>query len=153
MTKYWKNKIKITRLLLITFLALASLCSAVGPEEDKVIRARLGENFTITLESNATTGYTWEFSKPLDKEFVRLTNTFYETKETGLVGAPGKQVWIFEALKTGTVTIAFEYIRPWDKGAPPEKEESFTILIMENEPERIRIGGDITVTGVNRKGF
>jgi len=78
-----------------------------------------GETVTVTLFSNATTGYKWEentkISDPLvvqqlDHKYVAPGNT------DGKVGAGGLEVWSFKALKAGTSTISTEYGQPWEKG-------------------------------------
>ena len=93
------------------------------------MEAQVGQSFTVMLEANKTTGYEWQFAKPLDKRMVKLISTEYLTDKTGLIGAGGKQVWVFEALKAGKAYIYFKYVRPWEKDVPPVKEEYFLIFI------------------------
>lgn len=95
------------------------------------MEAQAGQNFTIILKANATTGYQWQFAKPLDENLVQLINSKYLADKTKLVGAGGKQVWIFKALKAGQANISFKYVRPWEKNTPPQNEESFVIVIKQ----------------------
>ena len=119
---------KLTHFILV-FVCLVSFCFAAGPTGSKMIETRAGKKFTITLEANATTGYQWQFAKPLDESILQLISSDYLTDKTELVGAPGRQVWVFKALKTGKATIFFKYVRPWEKNNPPQEEESFVIII------------------------
>lgn len=114
---------------ILFIFTLITNCSAQEPREAKLIEIQAGENFTISLEANATTGYQWQFAKPLDESAIHLISSEYLADKTGLIGSGGKQVWIFKALKKGRWSVAFKYLRPWEKNTPPEKEESFIIII------------------------
>jgi inhibitor of cysteine peptidase len=115
----------------LTFISLASLCFAQDLKQAKVIEAQAGQNFTIILKSNPTTGYQWQLAKPLDESIVQLISPEYLTDKTKLVGAGGKQVWVFKALKAGQTNISLKYVRPWEKNTPPQNEESFVIIIKQ----------------------
>ena len=116
-------------LFTLVFVFLTSLCFAEEPKEAKVIESQVGNNFTIKLEANATTGYEWQLAKPLDEDIVQLISSEYLPDNSKLLGAGGKQVWIFKALKSGKATIYFKYVRPWEKKTPPENDKSFIIII------------------------
>ena len=92
------------------------------------ISVAAGDTFTVTLCSNATTGFEWSESAQIsDPTVVQQTAHEFVGPDTGLVGAPGKEVWTFKAIKKGTSTIALEYSRPWEGG---EKAEwSFTAAV------------------------
>ena len=104
-------------------------CFAVELKQAKVIEVQLGQNFTITLGANKTTGYEWQFTNPLDGSMVQLISSEYLTRKTKLLGAGGKQVWVLKALKTGKTSISFKYIRPWEKEKLLVDEAFFTIAI------------------------
>lgn len=93
------------------------------------ILATARENFVITLNSNMTTGYHWELAKPLDKNRLELVGSKYIEPSTKLIGAGGKEVWTFKALKTGKATVFLKYIRPWEKNVAPAREKTFNIII------------------------
>jgi inhibitor of cysteine peptidase len=118
-------------LFALVFVFLASFCFAEKSKQSKVIEAQAGQNFTIILKANATTGYQWQFAKPLDESIVQLISSEYLADKTKLVGAGGKQVWMFKALKAGQTNISFKYVRPWKKNTPPQNEESFVIVIKQ----------------------
>jgi inhibitor of cysteine peptidase len=112
-------------------LMLLSACTSnTGGFSDPFIpiEVQAGERFTIELESNATTGYSWVFGEPLDEATLRLVISDYITPNTGLTGAGGTQVWVFEALQSGTTTVKFEYKRSWET-EPPISTADFTIHI------------------------
>jgi inhibitor of cysteine peptidase len=84
----------------------------------KQMTVAAGDTFTVTLCSNATTGFQWSESAQISDQTVvqQIGHEFVAPENTGLVGAPGTEVWTFKALKNGTSTIAMEYSRPWEGG-------------------------------------
>ncbi|MCK9614430.1 MAG: serine hydrolase [Candidatus Omnitrophica bacterium] len=113
----------------LIFICSIPLCLAENLTQDKTIKVEVGQNFTITLEANATTGYEWQFAKPLDENSFKLISSEYVADETNRIGAGGRQIWILKALKAGETVISFKYVRPWEKDTPPAKEESFLINV------------------------
>jgi inhibitor of cysteine peptidase len=118
-------------IFIICFIAIScfTFCSAEELEQAGVVEAQQGQNFTITLGSNKTTGYEWQFSQPLNKSMVQLISSKYLANKTQFVGVGGRQIWTLKALKPGKTTIYFEYVRPWEKDIPPANEASFEIVI------------------------
>lgn len=89
-----------------------------------------GEEFTITLDSNRTTGYSWRLAQPLDESLVALVGSDYTPSGAGgLAGAGGTEVWTFHALAPGQTTIALEYVRPWETGVAPARTHATTVFI------------------------
>ncbi|MCX5709177.1 MAG: protease inhibitor I42 family protein [Candidatus Omnitrophica bacterium] len=100
-------------------------------EQDAVntIQAYVGKDFIIVLDANATTGYSWELADPIDEGQIKLVGSEYVTANTGLVGAGGKSVWTFKALKVAKAKISFKYVRPWEKDVAPAKVSTFVVDI------------------------
>ena len=118
-------------LFVLVVVSVASFCFAEKSKQAKVIEVQAGQNFTITLKANATTGYQWQFAKPLDESIFQLISSEYLADKTKLVGAGGKQVWIFKALKAGQTTISLKYVRPWEKNTLPQNEEFYLVIIKQ----------------------
>ena len=112
------------RFLLILSLLLLSSCTQL-----EVINARAGENFIITLESNPTTGYSWQLAKPLDEKIVQLVGSEYTPSRTDLVGAGGTEEWTFLAVKKGTTRVSLKYVRPWEEDKTAANEIVFLIRV------------------------
>jgi len=77
-----------------------------------------GSTITVTLCSNPTTGFQWGEQAQISNPQV-LKQTSHKSvgpADTTLVGAPGSQVWTFQALSAGTGTASFSYSRPWEGG-------------------------------------
>jgi predicted secreted protein len=98
----------------------------VGVEQ---IRALAGKEFSITLPANHTTGYSWRLATPLDPANLSLIGNVYHESTSGKVGASGEEVWTFSAPTRGTVQLNFEYIRSFEKTAPPAKTAKFSVAI------------------------
>lgn len=95
----------------------------------QTIRVTPGETFSIILESNATTGYTWRKEKQAAGRVVTLTDTNYIAPRTNLPGAGGKQRLTFKAESPGTEKLTFHYLRPWEKDAEPARTVRFTVVV------------------------
>lgn len=78
----------------------------------------------VSLGANPTTGFQWgeaEISEP--SVTSEASHNFVEPQAGGeepKVGAPGKDVWVFDSQKAGVATIKMSYSRPWEGG---EKDE------------------------------
>jgi inhibitor of cysteine peptidase len=79
-----------------------------------------GEEFTIVLESNPSTGYGWRLGRELDAKIVTLEKVEFKEQETERLGQPGEEKWTFKAAGLGRTEIVLTYARPW--GAPPKVE-------------------------------
>jgi len=71
-----------------------------------------GEIFQIVLNSNPSTGFAWIFTDEFDSRTVKFDSDFFYSKEEGLFGSPGHQVFTFTALSEGVTAITLEYRRP-----------------------------------------
>ncbi len=85
--------------------------------------------FTITLKSNATTGYRW-FIQSLNQKLLEIKNSEYIAPDSNMMGAPGYQTWSFKVKSNGfkaprVLKIKFVYARPWEPKAA--ETLSFTI--------------------------
>ena len=95
---------------------------------DKV-EVAVGREFSVTLASNATTGYHWELAAPLDEAIVKLVGSTYQAPATGLIGAGGQEIWTFRAVGRGQTVIQLKYVRPWEKDAPPAETASYQVTV------------------------
>ncbi len=78
----------------------------------------VGDTFTVTLCSNASTGFSWSEAAKTDDPTVvqQLDHKVIPPSQTGLVGAAGQETWTFKALKKGAANISMDYSRPWEGG-------------------------------------
>ncbi|MDO4988820.1 MAG: protease inhibitor I42 family protein [Synergistes sp.] len=79
--------------------------------------ANVGEKFSVSLVSNATTGYVWKIYGTIPDGIEYLGDEFIPPKGN-LCGAAGVQVFDFRALSAGGFAIVLSYVRPWEKNDP-----------------------------------
>ncbi len=83
-------------------------------------------SLNVTLGANPTTGYQWVEAAIADKTIIEQeSHNYVAPTAAGVVGAPGKDVWVFNSLKTGTTTIKFSYSRPWEGG----EKDAWTLVL------------------------
>jgi predicted secreted protein len=131
--------------LSVLALAIASLLLAMtgrwghaqdapaGPDpddSDAPITASAGEQFVVALDSNATTGYTWQLDDPGDTSVVQLVGSEYVAPGAQAPGAGGKELWTFEAAAPGTTTLVLSYRRPFDPPTIPAARTKQIVVIV-----------------------
>jgi predicted secreted protein len=115
-----------------TILALAIVFSSVlivsgtnicdnAPCEPQ-INGSLGKEFTISLESNPSTGFEWWTN--FDPNYLSLLNsTFISGNEkSGMVGVPEKKLFTFNTRSAGKTEVIMLLLRPWENGTIAERK-------------------------------
>ncbi len=83
----------------------------------------LGQKIVFEFESNATTGYQWQWDNSYavsnvdSVEFSYITDTTYsngEPIEANVCGTGGIEYWTFKGVKVGSDTLKFSYVQPWE---------------------------------------
>ncbi len=121
---------------ILTFTLILGLLAGCSPKESNLTAANNGQPATIKvsgkivveLESNPSTGFTWEASN-LDTTILKQSGeTEYKpASSTPMPGSGGTQVLRFEAVAPGTTTLTLIYHRPFETNVPPIK--TFTIKV------------------------
>lgn len=119
----------ITAVLITALTALSFAKDAKNNKQDKTVWAKAGKEFKITLRSNITTGFQWQLTKAVDREYIVVTGLRYITRKTRRPGAGGKEEWTFRAVKPGKTVISFQYVRPWEESVPPADKKRFVVRI------------------------
>jgi predicted secreted protein len=99
---------------------------------DGRVTAVLGQVFTVTLESNPSTGYRWEWVDHQDSIVEQMGEAQFKPRETGdppLVGAGGWESFDFKAVQPGQMTLRLVYRRPWEEGVEPPKTFSLHVTV------------------------
>jgi predicted secreted protein len=95
---------------------------------------KVGQEFILSLDSNPTTGYVWDFDKSYDDKLLEVKVDKAYTSDTtvneNIVGQGGRTYWKFKALQAGTAEIELGYARPWES-VPPAKTIKITINISD----------------------
>jgi predicted secreted protein len=101
----------------------------------KQVEVKTGDVFTVALDSNATTGFSWtEQAKITDENILKQTAHEYiaprandDTKP--VVGMSGIEEWWFTAGLTGTTTATMSYSRPWEGGEKDVRTFALTVIV------------------------
>jgi inhibitor of cysteine peptidase len=93
------------------------------------VAARVGDRFTVRLESNPTTGYRWRLVAPPEPAVASLADSAFERADTGTTGSGGEEVWSFVAAGAGRTRIVLEYARPWERDAPPLRTHQVDVQV------------------------
>jgi len=89
------------------------------------IELKVNEKLTVSLGSNASTGFAWGDAEISDAAVIAQDSRNFTEPQTGKVGAPGKDAWMFAARSAGTATIKMSYSRPWEGG----EKDAWTLTI------------------------
>lgn len=123
--------------LLIALLIAGAGCSGTASltlteaDNGATIEVAAGTTFTVRLQGNPTTGFTWE-AQDLDTRLLRqVGETEFESSndQPGLVGAGGTLVLRFTALEPGATTLTLVYHRPWETNVEPADRFTVTVII------------------------
>jgi inhibitor of cysteine peptidase len=91
------------------------------------LKAILNKEFTLSLDSNPTTGYRWEAE--FDIALLTLKRSDFERSNSRSIGASGIERFTFMPIKTGETEIIMNYKRPWENKSAESR--SFRIIIVD----------------------
>jgi inhibitor of cysteine peptidase len=104
---------------------------AIGaPDAGRQVELARGQTLVLTLESNPSTGYSWAVTRGDETVLHQAGDpVFRQGGAPGVVGAPGAEVFRFEAVAAGAVDLELGYRRPWEAGQPPARTFSARIVV------------------------
>ncbi len=106
-------------------------CEDFGENPKSIINdfeISVGDKITVRLCSNASTGFSWDYTMTGD-DAVKEEDHDFEEPEGDLVGAAGTEVWTFESTAEGTTEIQMEYSQPWEGGTKAEWVYKMTVTV------------------------
>lgn len=86
-----------------------------------------GDEFTVSLDENITTGYSWSVRGVLPSLLQTVSDDASAGAAAGTVGAGGTRTIVYRATAPGTARLTLDYIRPWESGNAPE--QTFTVAL------------------------
>lgn len=95
-------------------------------DTSRTIETAVGEEFTVEVASNPTTGYTWSYRVD-PAAAVREVSSEYVPDEPQLTGSGGTQVWRFAAQEAPSARIEFAQTPPGQ--TRPEREVAVEVAI------------------------
>lgn len=119
------------RLLLPLTLSLLAACAQQQPsnvtlqqsqQDECPLNLHSGQQLTLTLASNPTTGFRWVVKDAAPGVLRSLGPEVYSNPEdAGLVGSAGQSTWRFQATNPGDGRLLLLYHRPWEVDVAPAK--------------------------------
>ncbi|MDH0732827.1 protease inhibitor I42 family protein [Pseudomonas sichuanensis] len=109
------------RALFLLGLALLGACAQqpqrtveLDAESECPTRLQVGQNMTLSLPSNPSTGYRWLLQNPAPEILRALGPEVYSSpEEAGIVGSGGISIWRFQAKAAGEGHLILVYQQPW----------------------------------------
>jgi inhibitor of cysteine peptidase len=99
------------------------------------VEVKTGDVFTVALDSNATTGFSWtEQAKIADGTILKQTGHEYITPRANddskpVTGMSGIEEWWFTAGQAGITTATMSYSRPWEGGEKDARTFVLTVIV------------------------
>ena len=112
-------------LLTSSFFLMIFIWSMSGAFAGADMNVAVGQAFNIELETNPSTGYTW--NPVFQPEYLELKLRKIEPSAGKLLGAPVKERFTFMPLKAGICELEFRYSRSWESQSV--KTENFRVHI------------------------
>jgi len=90
-----------------------------------------GQTFNVTLETNPSTGYSWEVIELNNNILHQIGEAETESNITkkNMVGVPVMQTFQFEIINKGDTTLKLVYRRLWEKDVAPVNSFSIDIIV------------------------
>ncbi len=96
----------------------------------ETISLQEGQQWTAILTSQAGTGYIWQLGEEIAADSpVSVTLSGVEHDESNCCGFPVPVTLTITAQKPGTAEVHLVYVRPWEKSAPPAKQEIYKVNV------------------------
>ena len=131
----WEDIDPAKRFKLNVVIGDASPQIATGDEIDlsendsgKTIEVHTGDIIRIVLESNITTGYSWDNADKVDKDILALDSDDYvsDPNPEEMDGVGGNTVIVYRALKPGKTKVDLVYSQSWE---PSEFDQRFSVTV------------------------
>jgi inhibitor of cysteine peptidase len=126
-----------TALLLLLALLLSGCNSSQEVKLDigdsgSQVEVKQGQVLVISLESNPTTGYSWDVMKMDETMLAQVGESEFISSQSGdVVGAGGVEILRFETVGVGTTYLELGYRRFWEEDVEPLMLYSLSIVVRE----------------------
>ncbi len=129
-------------IMMLTLLFIPAVASAAQVLDEnnsgEVVVMVEGQSLELSLPSNPSTGFSWQYFPEPDNNILKETGHEYRGGESNLIGAGGREYWTFEAVRAGSTTLSLAYMRPWESRMP---EKIFKLEIMVTPQVKVLLDG------------
>jgi len=110
----------------LSFMTLAG-CAQLSSQNVSVeqqsacpVHLKVGQNLTLSLPSNPSTGYRWAIQDSAGGVLHRMGREVYSNPNNdAVVGSAGVSTWRFQAFTSGTGRLRLTSQQPWEPEAEP----------------------------------
>ena len=118
-------------LICLGMLVLLAGCQASRPQftktdDNSTVSLKAGEEFSVALEGNPTTGYAWALDDANSSGVEQIGEPDY-TSDSSAIGSGGRYVFTFKATQSGEHVLRLKYWRSFEPDTPPV--ETFTLSL------------------------
>ena len=127
--------------ILLTLCACSSEVAVDASYDGKEVKVPIDGSLIVTLESNPTTGFKWQYEEEVkdtlhiltgipDETVLALVGQKFVAPEAGAPpGTGGEEVWTFKAVGKGATELSLEYSQPWEGGTKAAKTFVLTVVV------------------------
>ncbi|MEI6237833.1 MAG: protease inhibitor I42 family protein [Candidatus Saccharibacteria bacterium] len=98
-------------------------------EDQDNIEIKKDQNFTIILTSNPSTGYSWSIDGIYNKKIIAKVSNEFQPPASNMIGAPGKELWLFKGNSEGSTKLNFIYTRQKGTDTNQLNHKTFNITV------------------------
>lgn len=98
-------------------------------EDQQNIEIKTGQEFTINLTSNPSTGYSWSVDDTYNKNIMSKISNEFIPSNSEMSGAPGKELWVFKGIGKGNTKLNFAYIRQRGNDTSQINSKTFNVTV------------------------
>ena len=130
--------IKLSLICLFTLIAMAGCAPATKEimegiqvnlsDNGSKIEVKAGDTLVVSLDSNPTTGYSWQIAEIDSSLLIQEGEAGFES-ESEAPGSGGIETFHFKALASGESELKLIYHRLWEEGVDPLEVFSITVVV------------------------
>ena len=131
----WVVSFVILIVILIIGGGLIYICLPKTPaiievsESQKNIEIHKGQEFTVNLSSNPSTGYSWSVDDTYNKNIISKISNEFQASNSAMVGAPGNELWVFTGTGKGNTKLNFVYSRQREDKTSQINSKTFDVTV------------------------
>ena len=99
-------------------------------DSGKTVYLKIGEQITIKLPENQSTGYSWRMMTiPQSQMVISQAADQFARSQTNTLGAGGERVFQYQATNIGTVDLYGFHSRPWESDSNVQPSIKYRIVV------------------------
>ncbi len=99
-------------------------------ESSREVTVPMGDVFKVQLVANAGTGHEWTCQIPKDAPLSPSGAPQRAPIDRGVMGGRVRWTFSYTPLRPGSCELAFDLVRPWEKGALPSKTTTLKVNVV-----------------------